>query len=220
MTDKRKVVPFNGKNIKNQEDILHDIAKILSEPEDNQGNPNKNLSSTYYVDGSGNVIGNGNVVNSGTINLGSPTYKKKVVVKTGDGVIDAHQKYQIQSILYEWVDTHNAIKKSTLSRQGAWSKFNCRFKISSYHELKSEQFPQAIKWLRAKLGALKSMASAPKKLPDWRKKTITAIQSRCSELGIQAWRKDYMQKKFKKDSMTLLDDTELKQLYRTVMAKK
>lgn len=219
MTDKNKVVPIdNKKHPKKDEDILNNIAKILAESEDNP--PNEKPSSIYYIDGSGNTIGNGNIVNSGTINVGTPTYKKKVVVKTGVGVIGANQKSQIQSILYEWVDTHCAIKKLSLSRGGAWSQFNRHFKINSYHELQAEQFPQAIKWLRAKLGALKSMASAPKKLPDWRKKTITAIQSRCSELGIQGWRKDYMQKKFHRDSMTLLDDNELKQLYRTVMAKK
>ncbi|EJC0930254.1 hypothetical protein MX319_001543 [Salmonella enterica] len=219
MTDKNKVVPISNKKLpKKDEDILNDIAKILSDSEDNL--PHEKPSSIYYVDGSGNTIGNGNIVNSGTINLGTPIYKKKVVVKTGVGVIDANQKSQIQSILYEWVDTHCAIKKSSLSRGGAWSKFNRHFKINSYHELQAERFPEAIKWLRARLGTLKSMASAPKKLPDWRKKTITAIQSRCSELGIQGWRKDYMQRKFHRDSMTLLDDNELKQLYRTVMAKK
>lgn len=219
MTEKNKVVPIRNKGkMKKGEDLLLSIAEILANDENTP--INEGGGTIYYVDGSGNAIGNGNFVNSGTINLGSPVYKKKVVVRTGIGVIDANQKHKIKSMLYEWVNTHCAIKKSNLTHQAAWIEFNNRFKISSYHELKAEQFPQAIKWLRAKLGALKSMPSAPKKLPDWRKKTITAIQAHCSELRIQEWRKEYMKNKFNKNSMTLLDDSELKKLYQAVMTKK
>ena len=76
------------------------------------------------------------------------------------------------------------------------------------------------KFLRSRLGELRNMPSAPKKVQDWRAQTIKSIQARCSEKGWQAWRKLYMQQKFEKNSMTELTDVELKQLYQTVWNKR
>ncbi|WP_219933391.1 hypothetical protein, partial [Enterobacter ludwigii] len=87
-------------------------------------------------------------------------------------------------------------------------------------EIKDINHAKAIKFLRSRLGELRNMPSAPKKVQDWRAQTIKSIQARCSEKGWQAWRKLYMQQKFEKNSMTELTDVELKQLYQTVWNKR
>ncbi|MBG6244759.1 hypothetical protein CS369_08245 [Candidatus Symbiopectobacterium sp. 'North America'] len=70
------------------------------------------------------------------------------------------------------------------------------------------------------MGELRNMQSAPKKIENWRNKTIKSIQARCSEKGWQEWRKEHMAKKFGKSSITELSDEEVKQLYQTVWSKK
>ncbi|EPI4979060.1 hypothetical protein ACS6VG_000924 [Raoultella planticola] len=216
MNDK-KVVSLGGRK-KGLEDELLEIAKIIT---DDTGNdpPENNDKSTIYINGSGNVVGQGNFVNHGVVNI-NKTARRTVNVKTGDGVVNAMQKHQIKSLLYEWVDTHNSIKKAQISYGLAWSKLNSFLKVNSYHEIASGDFDKAIKYIRQKLGELRNMASAPKKVSNWRAQTIKSIQARCSERGWQEWRKTYMSKTFMKSSMTELTDEELQKLYQTIWSKR
>lgn len=207
-----------GKRRKSLEDELLEIAKTISNdtPSDEAGELTD--KSIIYVNGAGNVVGSGNTVNN-VFNL-DRTIKKQVHVKTGDGVVNANQKHDIKSLVYEWVDLHNSIKKSPLSYNVAWSRLNKHLKVNSYHEIRSDDFSKAIKYLRTQMGILRRMASAPKKVSDWRKEIIKSIQARCTEKGWQEWRKLHMDKKFSKSSMTELTDAELQQLYQTVWSKK
>ncbi|MEK6486963.1 hypothetical protein WNJ68_04745 [Klebsiella grimontii] len=216
MNDK-KVVSLGGRK-KGLEDELLEIAKIIT---DDTGDhpPENNDKSTIYINGSGNVVGQGNFVNHGVVNI-NKTARRTVNVKTGDGVVNATQKHQIKSLLYEWVDTHNSIKKAQISYGLAWSKLNSFLKVNSYHEIASGDFDKAIKYIRQKLGELRNMASAPKKVSNWRAQTIKSIQARCSERGWQEWRKTYMSKTFMKSSMTELTDEELQKLYQTIWSKR
>ncbi|MBQ0266569.1 hypothetical protein J7S49_21460 [Providencia rettgeri] len=211
--------PGSHSNIANE---LKELAKIIAGDEHESGtdkDEKKEGSINFYVDGEGNVIGNNNIINQGTINL-NKTIKRKVYVKTGDDVIDANEKYKIKSMLYEWVDTHNTLKQRKITYQKAWAMLNGWLKVNSYHEIKSDDFNKSIKYLRGKIGELKKMASASKKLPDWRAKTIQSIQARCRQNGWQKWRIDHMELKFNKSSLKDLTDAELKQFYTTVWNKK
>lgn len=216
MNDK-KVVNL-GRRKRDLEDELLEIAKIISD-DTGDNPPVNNDKSTIYINGSGNVVGQGNFVNHGVVNINKAT-SRKVNVKTGDGVVNATQKHQIKSLLYEWVDTHNSIKKSQISYGLAWSKLNGFLKVNSYHEIASVDFDKAIKYIRQRLGELRNMASAPQKVSNWRAQTIKSIQARCSERGWQEWRKEYMFKIFMKSSMTELTDKELQKLYQTIWSKK
>lgn len=216
MSDK-KVVSLRGRK-KGLEDELLEIAKIISDDTSDEF-PEKNDKSTIYIDGSGNVVGQGNFVNHGVVNINKTT-RRKVNVKTGDGVLSATQKHEIKSLLYEWVDTHNSVKKAQLSYGGAWSKLNGFLKVNSYHEIAANDFDRAIKYIRQRLGELRNMASAPKKVNNWRTQIIKSIQARCTERGWQEWRKAYMAKTFMKTSMTELTDKELQKLYQTVWSKR
>jgi hypothetical protein len=76
------------------------------------------------------------------------------------------------------------------------------------------------RWLLQKMAMVNAMPSAKKKSSEWRASRIRAIQSRCTELGIQAKRKEYMKKTFNKDSLTLLSDDDVEKVYRWVMSQK
>ncbi|AIK14232.1 hypothetical protein [Pectobacterium atrosepticum] len=206
-----------GKNKRSLEDELLEIAQLINGEE---ASDDSNIEKSYsYISGTGNVIGNGNTVNN-VINFNSPVKKPRVQVKTGDGVVDANQKHQIKTLIYEWVETHNAVKKTAITHNAAWIRLNKSMKVNSYHEIKSDDFSKSIKYLRTQIGILRNMASAPQKVTDWRKETIKSIQTRCSKNGWQEWRKSHMAKKFQKSSMTELTDSELQQLYQTVWGKR
>ncbi|MFH3049751.1 hypothetical protein ACTP12_14930 [Klebsiella michiganensis] len=215
MSDEKITYLNRGK--KTLEDDLLDIANSIREDAEAQSPTSADKSSTF-INGNNNIIGSGNTVHN-VITISRPA-RRVIQVKTGDGVIDAEQKHSIKTMLYDWVSMHNAVKKSLLTHQSAWILLNKYMKVSSYHEIKQDDFNKALKWLRAKIGTLRNMASAPKKIDDWRSQTIKSIQARCSEKGWQTWRKEHMLKKFGKQSMKDLTDSELKQLYQTVWNKK
>lgn len=212
-----KVVHLSRKK-SSLEDELLEIARLLSGEDSPVENSDDIHKPSTYVNGSGNIVGDGNTINN-VIHFNHPV-KKLVQVKTGDGVVDANQKHIIKTLIYEWVEMHNSIKKSSLTHQSAWSQLNNSMKVNSYHEIKHDDFSKSVKYLRSKIGALRNMASAPKKVTDWRSQTIKSVQARCSEMGWQGWRKEHMAKKFGKSSMTELNDAELQQLYQTVWSKK
>ncbi|ENS0909601.1 hypothetical protein ACEZGM_004991 [Escherichia coli] len=188
------------------------MAQIDQEPDIAAPGNINNLS----ISGTGNIIGNNNILH---IQHPVPP-KKKVIVKTGDGVINATQKAHLQELVRTLVEIHTQVKKSKLSWGGAWKKILTPLKISSYHEIPSDLYEKAVRILQKEIAIIKNMNSAPKKVSNWRSLQIKAIQARCNERGLQTWRKDYMQTHFGKDSMTKLTDKELQALYRAVMGKR
>jgi len=183
--------------------------------------PTNNITFT----GNGNVVAGGDVTQhiTNTVHNHAPAApaRPKVVVKTGDGVIDAEQRAALQALVREWMDTHKALKRQELTWPAAWGSFNKAMKVSGYAELKPEQFVKAKAWLRRRVAILNSMASAPKKVPDLRVKRYASIKAKCkNQLGDEFAYAPYIQKNFGKTSLTDLTDQELERTYRYVMGKK
>lgn len=178
-------------------------------------------------EGAISVVGNSNVVAGGemTHNVTNIHHHKpvrpKVVVKTADGVIDTIQKAELRRLRKEWMDTHNAVKKSELTYQAAWGRFNAAMKVSGYAELKPAQFEAACKWLRKQISILNSMASAPQKVAGYNNKRIAAIKARCkNQLGDEFAYRPYILKNFSKTSLADLDAPEMEKTYRYIMSKR
>lgn len=162
----------------------------------------------------------GQVAAGDIINI-NPVLRPRVIVKTGDGVVDAGQKAELKRLVGEWVEARSRVRKSQSTYGGAWSAFNAKFSINSYAELPIERFDEACAWLRRQLGILNGMKSAPKVLPDWRPKTISAIKARCkNQLGDADAYRPYIQTRFGKSSLTELTDDELRKTKAYVMSKK
>src|SRR5699024_5558268 len=83
------------------------MAQIDQEPDIAVPSNINNLS----ISGTGNIIGNNNILH---IQQPVPP-KKKVIVKTGDGVINATQKAHLQELVRTLVEIHTQVKKSKLS---------------------------------------------------------------------------------------------------------
>jgi hypothetical protein len=179
-----------------------------------QAKPNELIS----INGSGNQVINGHGSITNTYHVEKPP-KPTVVVQTGVGVIDAQQKRRLLDLRDDFVEASMA--RNAPKTPGAVMKaLNGYMKVNKYDEILAGDFDKAVKWLVRQRAILNSMRSAPKKLPDWRNGRIRAVHSRCKEKSFEAWRLDYMKKKFGKDSMIDLSDADLETLYRAVMAKK
>jgi hypothetical protein len=51
----------------------------------------------------------------------------------------------------------------------------------------------------------------------WRAEHITAIRERCLELGLEDEKKKYMQQTYGVDSLTMLSDTDIEEIYKWIM---
>ncbi len=196
-----------------------DIMKSAKPSQDeNSKSPEK--QGIAYICGDGNIVGNGNIQINGNINLTSVS-KKRVIVKPAEGSVDPAQKAEIQRLIEEWIEAHNKVKQKTLSWGAAWRRFNQHFHISTYHELPSESFEEARKWLTQQKAQLLSMKSAPKKIQSWRPDRIKAIKARCkNQLGDEKIYRFYIEQRFGKSSLTQLSDNELQATYVYIMSQK
>ena len=143
----------------------------------------------------------------------------KVIVKTGDGVLNAAEKATLRQLVAEVVEA-SLVKQRPRTHASVWNALNRRMHVNSYSEIKSTEFATAVSLLRRDLAVYMARASAKKKVPGWRVKRIRAIQSRCRERQWEDWRRRYMREKFGRESLVELSDDEVETLYRATRGKR
>lgn len=154
-----------------------------------------------------------------TLNMG-PAPRPRVIVKTGDGVIDAAQKAEITKRLKLWVTARNLVRRDKMTMAAAWSALNGAMKVNSYAELKPEQMPAALDWIKKQHAILRSMASAPTKLASFRSEAIGAIKARAKELGDQHYYTPYIARIYGLSSLAHLSDRQLQEVRAWIFAQK
>lgn len=167
------------------------------------------------INGSGNIV----VSDNSAVNVynGAPVEKKIVVVKTGDGVLTAAQKAKINALITEWVEARGAVRRTRAEIAALRSAFNKAMKVNSYAEILQDDFDKAIAWLRRQTGIVNSMASAPRKNPNWRTGRYRAINARAKEfLDGELRYRSYAEERFGSGSLKDLDDEQLEAVYRHV----
>lgn len=160
------------------------------------------------------IVGNGNVQAGGNINFTTEKVVHKVVVQTGVGTVTASEKAELKRLKDEWVEVHNAIKKSPLTHGAAWGRFYKHFKVNSYSELHSEQFNEACSWFKRQIAMLRRMPTAKRKDPSWRSSKIRYVKVVCkNDLGHERAYDPYILERFGKTSLADLTDLELEATY-------
>lgn len=140
------------------------------------------------------------------------------MVKTGDGVITAAQKAEINKLFDQLYGVRGAVRKSRAQMGALRKAFNNYMNVNKYDEILEEDFPRAIGWLRRQIAIVNSMPSAPKQSATWRNDRIRAVSARCKQFPDgEARMRAYMKKQFGKASRTDLSDGEMERLYRHVM---
>lgn len=171
--------------------------------------------ASVEINGNSNIVGDGNVV------LHSPRIEKKVVVKTGDGVIDAAQKAELRALIDQWVKARAAVRRGESTHAMAWSAFNNRFGINKYAELPMERFGEARRWLLKQIATIASMKSAPRKMPGWRQSRMRFIKAACkNDLGDPECYKPYIRERFGVESLAQLTDDQLQKTYLHIAGRK
>ena len=196
-------------------DLKASLSSATPEPAPNIDAPTPALHVVINGGKDVQVVNGNNTVNN--YHAEKPP-RPTVIVQTGIGVIDTQQKRRLLDLRDDVVATSQAgTPKTPGSVMGALNK---HMKVSSYHEILAVDFKKAEKWMQRHIAIKTSLPSASKKLPDWRNRRIGAIHARCKEKGFEAWRITHMKKKFGKESMIDLSDSDLESLYRSVMSKK
>lgn len=167
------------------------------------------------------INGNGNAVAGGDINLNvGPAPKPKIIVKTGDGVIDASQKAELRRRLDQWLTARNAVRKSRMTHGAGWNAFNKAMDVNSYAELKPEQMPAALAWFGKQMAILRGMKSAPTKIKGFRYETMGAIKARAKQLGDLHYYTPYIVKTYGLSSLAHLSDRQLQEVRAWIFAQK
>ena len=193
------------------------LKKALS-PEAEARKTNKpsgrSAHSEITISGDGNIVGSNNTIHNYN---GAPQQNVTVIVKTGDGVIDAQQKGELKRLVAETVETEKQLKKVPRSYGAVWGsllkyvgKLMGGPPLNKYDEIPSIHYESARKYLSKKLGTLRNMRSAPNKLAGWRNTCLAAIWSEARKYpdGVAAVRA-YAEKRFGTPSLSELDDKQL-----------
>ncbi|AJY40769.1 hypothetical protein I6G56_14990 [Burkholderia humptydooensis] len=212
MEDKNKIRELAAKLMADGTSV--EAPRLDGQPAVKRPRTRPNLS--IVVSGSAGQVAGGDIHNTYHIEKVVPP---PVVVQTGVGVVDAAQKRQLLDLRDDIVKA-SEVKKKPKTPQSVMYGLNKHMNVNTYHEILAESFEKALKYMQKQRAMLVGMASAPKKLADWRNRRIAAIHARCKERELETWRRTYMQRTFGKGSMIDLGDDELERLYRAVMGKK
>lgn len=169
-------------------------------------------TSSFVVDGYGNVVAGRDVIHTGRVVVHDDT-------PLNGAEISESQVYALQRLMDEIVAVEAKVKRKPRTYAAVRGAFKTRFKLASYRRLPAARFDEAVSYLRQTLGRLSAGRSAPAKLgPAWRKRQYAYIK--INTQGLEDWLADYLQRKFDATSIADLSDADLKQTYSAVASKK
>lgn len=172
-------------------------------------NPARKRAQSVRIEGSHNIVGDGNTV------IHVPVVRPRNLIDASKSELTEAQKLRLRELLHAWVDAHNTIrtKAAPLSYPAAWSSFQRKFRVTSYHLLPASRYDEACSWLLQRRAIIDGMKTAPAKDPKWRARQIASIHARCkSHFAGEPIYRAYIVKQFGVASLTELTD---EQLHRT-----
>lgn len=180
----------------------------------------KEEPQSITVTGSNGVaIGNNNTVHN--ITTEKVVNKTSISVVPGYEVISEEQKVIIRNLVKEVGDLEKLHKKKPVSYQSIQSAANTKGGATSYHRIQLDKFDVVVKFLRQWIGRLTSAKSAPKKdNAAWRNRQYAFIKINVKQLGSESKLTELLERKFSVESITDLDDTQLRSVYLSVASWK
>lgn len=143
-------------------------------------------------------------------------HKPKIIIQPGPEHISDTQRAKLKELATEVVKIESAVKRSPKSFSAVWSALNRKMKASSYHLIRSDDYPRAEKFLREWIGRISSAKSAPAKDPDWRERKYAYIHTNVKQLGASGNLEALLKNKYGVASLTGLSDDDLVAVYQTV----
>jgi len=202
------------------EDKKQQLASIVREaahlPSKRRASPRK-PAQTVRIEGDHNIVGDGNTV------IHARTVRRVNRIDPTKSELTEAQKMRLRELLNAWIDAHNTIRVRArpLTHAAAWSSFQRKFSVTSYHYLPAERYEEARKWLQRQRAQIDNMKTAPKHDERWRHRTIVYIKARSkNQLGNEYAYLPYISSRFGKTSLADLTDEELAQTKAYIAHKK
>jgi hypothetical protein len=161
---------------------------------------------SVQITGHGNIVGHGNTV------IHAPIVRPRNVIDPRASDLTEAQKLKLRDLVNDWVNAYNTIRvrAKPLTYGAAWSSFQRKFRITSYHLLPADRFDEACAWLKTQRARIDNMKTAPRRDPAWRARQIAYIKARCkNQLGDEYRYRPYIKRRFGKTSLAALEDDEL-----------
>jgi len=139
----------------------------------------------------------------------------KVVVQPGPQHISETQRARLKGLVDDIVKAE-ALRRHPKTHAAVWKALNAKVKTPSYHLIRAEDYARAETFLRQWIGRLSAMKSAPKKLPDWRKRKYAYIHTSVKQMGAAARLEALLADRYGVESLKNLSDTDLAAAYQVV----
>ncbi|TCS70738.1 hypothetical protein EDC61_11465 [Sulfuritortus calidifontis] len=168
------------------------------------------------IEGSHNIVGDGNTL------IHAQTLRPRNAIDPRASELSEAQKLRLRELINEWITVHNTVRTRArpLTHAAAWSSFQKKFRVTSYHILPLDRFDEAVRWLQQQRARIDGMKTAPLRDARWRARQIAYIKARCkNQLGDAELYRAYINRRFGKVSLTELTDDELAAT-RTYIAQK
>jgi len=181
------------------------VREAAQPPKKRRAAPRKPAQSVR-IEGNHNVIGDGNTV------IHARTVRRVNRIDPTKSELSEAQKMRLRELLNAWIDAHNTIRVRArpLTHAAAWSSFQRKFSVTSYHYLPAARYADACKWLQLQRAMIDGMKTASQRDPTWRARQIAYIKARCkNQLGDERCYQPYIERTFGKTSLSDLDEAEL-----------
>lgn len=168
--------------------------------------PRQRAKPAVRIEGDHNIVGDGNTV------IHTQTVRRVNRIDPSKSELTSAQRLRLRELVNEWVAVHNRVRLRArpLTHAAAWSSFQRKFRVNSYHDLPADRFDEACRWLQKRRAMIDGMKTAPARDEAWRKRQIAYIKARCkNQLGDEYAYLPYITKRFGKTSLADLADEEL-----------
>lgn len=157
------------------------------------------------------IEGNHNIVGDGNTLIHAQTVRPRNTIDPRASELSESQKLRLRELINEWITVHNTVRTRArpLTHAAAWSSFQRKFRVTSYHILPLARFQEAVRWLQQQRARIDGMKTAPMRDDAWRARQIAYIKARCkNQLGDEHAYRPYIAR-FGKTSLADLTDAEL-----------
>ncbi|MCL6619461.1 MAG: hypothetical protein K6T33_06685 [Thermomonas hydrothermalis] len=199
------------------EDKKQQLVRLVSAAAKPPKKPRCQPAQAVRIEGSHNIVGDGNTL------IHAQTVRPRNAIDPRASEISEAQKLRLRELINEWITAHNTVRTRArpLTHAAAWSSFQRKFRVTSYHILPLARFQEAVRWLQQQRARIDGMKTAPMRDDAWRARQIAYIKARCkNQLGAPELYRAYIERRFGKASLSELTDDELASTRAYVAAKK
>jgi hypothetical protein len=125
------------------------------------------------------ITGHHNIVGHGNIVIHAPVIRRRNVIDPRASELTEAQKLELRRLIKDWIAAHNtaSARAKPLTWAAAWSCFQRKFCVTSYHLLPAGRFDEACAWLRSRRARIDRLQTPARRKPAWLDRQIVFIKA-------------------------------------------